>query len=159
MHWLIEKESWESLRVVGLAFSEHNESVIRRCQELSFDYCKIISTTNLLNTGQILFAHEASEDAQHGLGEPFFGVAPMIVDDKGSEIEEIEAEGMLKLRYSWPSQNKLIKPYQGIISKEQSDALVGQWENQGEYINTGLYVKRDASSHYFLTSKKSEKDA
>jgi len=155
----IEKESWESLRVVGLAFSEDNQSVIHRCQELSFDYCKIVLTTNLLNTGQILFAHEVSENVQHGLGEPFFGIAPLIVDDQGNEIEALEAEGMLKLRYSWPSQNKLIKPYEGIIPEEQSDALVGQWENKGEYINTGLYVKRDASSHYFLTSEKNEKDA
>ena len=147
------------MRVVGLAFSEDNVDVINRCQELSFDYCKIISTTNLLNTGQILFAHEAGEDALHGLGEPFFGIAPIIVDDNGVEITDLQAEGMLKLRYSWPSQNKLILPYQGMASGESCEALVGQWENNGSYINTGLYVRRDESYHYFLTKKKNSKAA
>lgn len=149
-----EKASWETLRVVGLAFSEDNAAIIKRCQELSPSYCKIISTTNLYGTGQILFAHEAGEEACHGLGEPFFGICPLIVDDAGEEIEQIVAEGMLKLRYSWPSQNRLILPNVGLESAEKTEALVGQWEKNGSYINTGLRVKRDASEHYFLSEKK-----
>ncbi|MGH1429350.1 MAG: AMP-binding protein [Arenicella sp.] len=150
----VERQSWESLRVVGLSFSEDNAQVLARCKELRFDYCKIISTTNLLNTGQILFAHEAGEGVLHGLGEPMFGVAPFIVNEQGEEIEEVEAEGMLKLRYSWPSQNRLILSNDQPESAEKTDALVGQWEKEGSYINTGLHVRRDESRHFFLTQKK-----
>ena len=149
-----ERQSWETLRVVGLAFSEDNSEVIARCQELRFDYTKIISTTNLYETGQILFAHEAGDEVHHGLGEPFFGVAPLIVDDSGEVNEEIVAEGMLKLKHSWPSQNRLIVPNIGLESVEKTESLVGQWEKNGSYINTGLRVKRDASGHYFLSEKK-----
>lgn len=150
----VERQSWESLRVIGLSFSEDNAEVLERCKELRFDYCKIISTTNLLNTGQILFAHEAGEGVLHGLGEPFFGVAPIIVNEQGQEVEELEAEGSLKLRYSWPSQNQLILSNDEPEVAEKTDALVGQWEQNGSYINTGLYVRRDASNHFFLTQKK-----
>lgn len=150
----VERQSWESLRIVGLAFSEDNANVLSRCKELSFDYCKIISTTNLLNTGQVLFAHEAGEGVLHGLGEPFFGIDPLIVNDEGQEIEELEAQGMLKLRYSWPSQNRLILSNDESESAEKTDALVGQWEKNGSYINTGLHVRRDDSKHFFLTEKK-----
>ena len=150
-----ERRSWETLRVVGLAFSEDNAEVIARCQELRFDYTKIISTTNLYGTGQILFAHEAGDEVYHGLGEPFFGIAPLIVDEENGEIiEELVAEGMLKLKYSWPSQNRLILPNVGLQSADKTEALVGQWEKNGSYINTGLYVRRDASGHYFLSEKK-----
>jgi len=150
----IERQSWESLRVVGLSFSEDNADVLARCKELRFDYCKIISTTNLLNTGQILFAHEAGEGVLHGLGEPVFGIAPFIADENGNEVQEVVAEGMLKLRYSWPSQNRLILSNDKSQSAEKTEALVGQWEKEGSYINTGLHVRRDASKHFFLTQKK-----
>ena len=150
----IEKQSWESLRVVGLAFTQDNAQVLSRCKELSFDYCKIISTTNLLNTGQILFAHEAGEGVLHGLGEPLFGIDPIIVDDNGQEIDDVEAEGMLKLRYSWPSQNRLITSNMNSKIVKDEEVIVGQWERQGAFINTGLYVQRDATNHFFLTQKK-----
>ena len=150
----VEQQSWESLRVVGLAFSEDNADVLARCKELSFDYCKIISTTNLLNTGQILFAHEAGEGKFHGLGEPVFGIDPLIVDDEGQEIQELEAEGMLKLRHSWPSQNRLLLGNDESETAEKTEALVGQWEKNRSYINTGLHVRRDQSKHFFLTQKK-----
>ncbi len=150
----IERQSWESLRVVGLAFSEDNADVLARCKELSFDYCKIISTTNLLNTGQILFAHEAGEGSLHGLGEPVFGIDPLIVDEQGQEIQELEAEGMLKLRHSWPSQNRLLLANDESETAAKTEALVGQWEQKGSYINTGLHVRRDQSKHFFLTQKK-----
>ena len=150
----IERQSWESLRIVGMAYSQDNADVLARCKELSFDYCKIISTTNLLNTGQILFAHESGEGVLHGLGEPVFGIDPLIVDEQGNEIEELEAEGLLKLRHSWPSQNRLILSNDQSESAEKTEALVGQWEQNGSYINTGLHVRRDASNHFFLTQKK-----
>lgn len=150
----VEQQSWESLRVVGLAFSEDNADVLARCKELSFDYCKIISTTNLLNTGQILFAHEAGEGELHGLGEPVFGIDPLIVDDEGQEIQELEAEGMLKLRHSWPSQNRLLLGNDESETADKTEALVGQWEKNRSYINTGLHVRRDQSKHFFLTQKK-----
>ena len=153
----VEKQSWESLRVIGLAFSEDNQQVLTRCKELKFDHCKIILTTNLLNTGQILFAHEAGESASLGLGEPFFGIAPIIVDQAGEEISTLEAEGELKLKYSWPSQNRLIHSSDHEDSSENTETIVGQWEKNGQYINTGLHVRRDSSKHFFLVEKAEKK--
>lgn len=153
----IERQSWKNLRVVGLAASENNQKVIEKCEELRFDYCQIITTVNVLNTGQILFANAVGKGSAEGLGDPFFGVEPIIVDESGESRNQIEAKGELKLLRSWPAQNILLEQ-ENFVRKNnedvtQQDVLVGQWHENHDYINTGLYVKRDVDGHYFLSKK------
>jgi len=153
---MIERESWQNLRVVGLAFSENNETVIAKCQELSFDYCTVVTTTNLLNTGQILFAY-ATTDADvvvGGLGDPFFGIQPVLVDESGEVASnDGEVQGDLKLLNSWPSQNRILYANEGQDSVENESGIVGQWQKNQSYINTGLSVTRDPAGHYHLLEK------
>lgn len=150
---VVERESWRSLRVVGLAYSENNQSVIDACQRLSFDHCVIITTTNLLNTGQILFAHTAAAQTENGMGDPFFGIIPVIVDDNGEPIEETVAKGRLKLAQSWPSQNCLTVHPGSVEVTDEPKPLVGQWQRDREYIHTGLNVSRTANGNFYLLNE------
>lgn len=153
---MIERESWENLRVVGLAFSENNEEVIAKCQELSFDYCTVLTTTNLLNTGQMLFANATNDtnDVVGGLGDPFFGIESTLVNDAGEIIpNEGEAQGDLKLLNSWPSQNRVLYAKKDSDPQKKGSTLVGQWQNNQSYIHTGLSVKRDSTGRYHLIEK------
>ena len=152
----IERESWENLRVVGLAFSENNEEVIAKCQELSFDYCTVVTTTNLLNTGQILFAYATTDDdvVVGGLGDPFFGIQPVLVNESGELFsDDGQAQGDLKLLNSWPSQNRVLYANHDHDDTKNESTLVGQWEKDQSYINTGLSVTRDSAGHYHLLKK------
>lgn len=154
---IIERESWKNLRVVGLGFSENKKEVIAKCQELSFDYCTVVTTTNLLNTGQILFAY-ATTDADvvaGGLGDPFFGIQPVLVDESSEIISaDVEAKGDLKLLSSWPSQNRILYTDEDHDPLQNESGLVGQWQKNQSYINTGLSVTRDSAGHYHLLENK-----
>ncbi len=157
----VERQSWQNLRVVGLAASENNQKVLKKCEELRFDYCQIVTTVNVLNTGQILFANAVGRGAAEGMGDPFFGVEPIIVDEEGKSIDVMEAEGELKLLNSWPAQNMLltVNEFEKNPESESSDKqdyqdiIVGQWHKNDEYIHTGLSAKRDAEGNYFLSEK------
>lgn len=149
----VERQSWQSLRVVGLAFSENNQDIIAKCQELSFDHCQIITTTNLLNTGQILFAHKASQQGDGGIGDPFFGIVPVLVNEAGEVLSESQAQGDLKLLYSWPSQNRILFAEHAEQTPGEERPIVGQWQQNQSFIHTGLSVERNQNGNYFLTKK------
>jgi len=78
--------------------------------------------------------------------KPFFGIQPVILDNEGVEITDMEAEGVLVIRDSWPGQMRTV--YQ------DHDRFVSTYfETFKGYYFTGDGCRRDADGYYWITGR------
>ena len=109
--------------------------------------CPIVDTWWQTETGGIMItpligAHELKPSSA---SLPFFGVQPLLVDDKGVEINGV-AKGDLCIKGSWPGQSRtLYKNHERFY-----ETYFKEYENR--YF-TGDEARRDEDGYYFITGR------
>ena len=77
---------------------------------------------------------------------PFFGIKPVVLDEKGKEITESPASGLLAIKQSWPGQMRTIYG----DHKRFFDTYFSQFSG---YYFTGDGVNRDKDGYYWITGR------
>ena len=106
----VHKSSRASLRLLGSVGEPINpEAWEWYYRVVGEKRCPIVDTWWQTETGSILIAPlPGATDLKPGSAtRPFFGVQPVLLDDKGKEIEG-PAAGVLAIKASWPSQIRSI---------------------------------------------------
>ena len=109
--------------------------------------CPIIDTWWQTETGaHMLTPLPGATDLKPGSATlPFFGVQPVLLDDKGIEIDG-EGEGALCIKHSWPSQiRSVFGDHQRMI-----DTYFATYKG---YYFTGDGARRDADGYYWITGR------
>jgi acetyl-CoA synthetase len=148
-HEIPEKFKMNSLKVLGSVGEPINEEAWQWYNKfVGKERCPIVDTWWQTETGGILISPKAGitklKPAHATL--PLEGVVPMLVDEKGVEIKDIEASGNLCISTPWPSIARTI------------------WGDHERYKQTyfstypGLYftgdgAKRDADGYYRITGR------
>ncbi|MEL6584400.1 MAG: acetate--CoA ligase [Pseudomonadota bacterium] len=109
--------------------------------------CPIVDTWWQTETGGILISPlPGATDLKPGSAtRPFFGVQPVVLDDKGNELEGA-TEGVLAIKDSWPGQMRTV------------------WEDHERFVSTyfemfkGYYFsgdgcRRDDDGYYWITGR------
>lgn len=106
-HEYVENHDLSSLRILGSvgepinieAWDWYNDNVGKK-------RCPIVDTWWQTETGghMITPIPYLWDQAPGKATLPFFGVEPILLDDKGNEIAENEVEGMLAFKQAWPGQ-------------------------------------------------------
>ena len=110
--------------------------------------CPIVDTWWQTETGGILITPLATEkNLKPGSAfKPFFGIEPIILNEKGEEIKTKEAEGLLAIKHSWPGQMRTVYgDHQRFF-----DTYFSQF---GGYYFTGDGAKRDEDGCYWITGR------
>ncbi len=98
--------------------------------------------------GSMITAFPAATPTKPGsASKPFFGVQPVILDPQtGREITDMEAEGVLAIRDSWPGQMRTV------YGNHERFVATYFEEYKGFYF-TGDGVKRDSDGYYWITGR------
>lgn len=144
----VKATSRASLRLLGSVGEPINpEAWLWYYKVIGDARCPIVDTWWQTETGGILISPlPGAMDLKPGSATlPFFGIKPLLVDEKGKRLEGV-AEGHLCLEGSWPGQMRTV--YKDHERFEQT------------YFSTypGLYFtgdgcKRDANGYYWITGR------
>ena len=78
---------------------------------------------------------------------PFFGVQPVILEPQsGDEISEVEAEGVLCMKESWPGQMRT-------VFGDHDRFVATYFSDYKGYYFTGDGCRRDADGYYWITGR------
>ncbi len=78
--------------------------------------------------------------------QPFFGVQPVLLDEKGKEIKGNPAEGFLAIKHPWPSQMRTVYG----DHERFYDTYFGIYKG---YYFSGDGARRDNEGHYWITGR------
>ncbi|SFM35378.1 acetyl-coenzyme A synthetase [Ectothiorhodospira mobilis] len=145
----VTKHQRTSLRLLGTVGEPINPEAWEWYHRVVGDgRCPIVDTWWQTETGAHMIANlPGAVDMKPGSAtRPFFGVQPLLVDDKGNEITETPAEGNLCIRHPWPSMMRTL------------------WGDHKRFLETyfsiypGLYftgdgARRDADGYYWITGR------
>ena len=146
-HW-VHQSRIDSLRILGSVGEPINPEAWNWYYHIVGDSrCPIVDTWWQTETGSIMITPLVGVTPLKpgSATRPFFGVDPVLMDEKGHEIEG-PGEGVLLLRNSWPGQARTIhndhprfcetylKPYPG-------------------YYFTGDGARRDDEGYYWITGR------
>ncbi|MFP4080625.1 MAG: acetate--CoA ligase [Ectothiorhodospira sp.] len=145
----VTKHQRSSLRLLGTVGEPINPEAWEWYHRVVGDgRCPIVDTWWQTETGAHMIANlPGAVDMKPGSAtRPFFGVQPVLVDDKGNEITESPAEGNLCIRHPWPSMMRTL------------------WGDHKRFVETyftlypGLYftgdgARRDADGYYWITGR------
>ena len=144
----VEKHDLSSLRILGSvgepinpeAWNWYNDNVGK-------GVCPIVDTWWQTETGGILIAPlpGATPTKPGSATRPFFGVQPVILDDKGNELEG-ETEGVLAIRDSWPGQMRTVWGDHDRFVSTYFEMFKG-------YYFTGDGCRRDKDGYYWITGR------
>ncbi len=144
----VEKHDLSSLRILGSvgepinpeAWNWYNENVGK-------GRCPIVDTWWQTETGGILIAPlpGATATKPGSATRPFFGVAPVVLDDKGNELEGA-CEGVLAIRDSWPGQMRTVWGDHDRFVSTYFEMFKG-------YYFTGDGCRRDEDGYYWITGR------
>lgn len=107
---MVKKTSRQSLRLLGSVGEPINPEAWKWYYEVAGDSrCPIVDTWWQTETGGIMITPlPGATDLKPGsASQPFFGVQPLIVDDKGQELSG-PCEGNLCIKDSWPGQMRTV---------------------------------------------------
>lgn len=144
----VKKTSRQSLRLLGSVGEPINpEAWLWYYRTVGDSRCPIVDTWWQTETGGILISPlPGAIDLKPGSATlPFFGVKPILVDEKGKEILG-EGEGNLCLTDSWPGQMRTVY--------RDHDRFVQTYFSTfpGKYF-TGDGCKRDKDGYYWITGR------
>jgi len=144
----VKKTSRKSLKLLGTVGEPINpEAWLWYYKVIGDSRCPIVDTWWQTETGGILIAPQPGAiDLKPGsVTKPFYGIKPVIVDDKG-KILEGACKGKLCIAQSWPGQMRTVYgDHQRFI-----DTYFSQFD--GKYF-TGDGCKRDADGYYWITGR------
>jgi acetyl-CoA synthetase len=144
----LQDTSRDSLRLLGSVGEPINpEAWEWYFHEVGKERCPIVDTWWQTETGGIMLTPLIStQPLKPGCAtQPMFGVQPVLLDDKGQELEGATS-GLLAIKASWPGQIRSVygdpermvdtyfKPYSG-------------------YYFTGDGARRDEDGHYWITGR------
>ncbi len=110
--------------------------------------CPIVDTWWQTETGGILISPLPTEkNLKPGSAfKPFFGIEPIILNEKGDEIKTNDAEGLLAIKHSWPGQMRT-------IYGDHQRFLNTYFSQFRGYYFTGDGAKKDKDGCYWITGR------
>ena len=145
----VTKYDRSSLRVLGTVGEPINPDTWKWYHEVVGEgRCSIVDTWWQTETGGIMITPmpEATNLKPGSATLPFFGIDPVVLDEKGNEIDGNGVSGLLAVRDAWPSmargihgdherfRNTYLRPYPG-------------------YYFTGDGCRRDEDGFYWITGR------
>ena len=145
---LVKKYNRKSLKLLGSVGEPINpEAWLWYHKVVGDSRCPIVDTWWQTETGGILISPQPGAiDLKPGSAtKPFYGIKPVIVDEKGNELEG-ECSGNLCIGQSWPGQMRTIYgDHQRFI-----DTYFSAYD--GKYF-TGDGCRRDEDGYYWITGR------
>ena len=144
----VKKTSRKSLKLLGTVGEPINpEAWLWYYKVVGDSRCPIVDTWWQTETGGILISPQPGAiDLKPGSAtKPFYGIKPVIVDEKGNTLKEA-CRGRLCIAQSWPGQMRtLYGDHQRFI-----DTYFSQFD--GKYF-TGDGCRRDEDGYYWITGR------
>ncbi|MEL6281961.1 MAG: acetate--CoA ligase [Pseudomonadota bacterium] len=145
----VEKCDLSSLRILGTVGEPINpEAWAWYDRVVGKGKCPIVDTWWQTETGGHLITPlpGATATKPGSAARPFFGVQPVILDDRGEEITETEAEGVLCIKDSWPGQMRT-------VFGDHDRFVSTYFEMYKGYYFSGDGCRRDADGYYWITGR------
>mmetsp|Transcript_19106 Transcript_19106/g.32798 ORF Transcript_19106/g.32798 Transcript_19106/m.32798 type:complete len:706 (+) Transcript_19106:76-2193(+) len=150
----VKGTSRSSLKILGSVGEPINPEAWRWYHEVVGDSrCPIVDTWWQTETGGHMITPLPSaggpgiawEEKPGSATLPFFGVQPVIVDEKGNELNG-EAEGLLLIKSAWPSALRTVYGDHARFEENYFKPFPG-------YYFTGDGARRDADGYYWITGR------
>ncbi len=144
----VEKHDLSSLRILGSVGEPINPEAWHWYNDnVGKGKCPIVDTWWQTETGGILISPlpGATPTKPGSATLPFFGVQPVILDEKGNELEGA-TEGVLALRDSWPGQMRTVWGDHDRFVSTYFEMFKG-------YYFSGDGCRRDADGYYWITGR------
>ena len=144
----VRRTSRQSLRLLGSVGEPINPEAWEWYYHVVGDgRCAIVDTWWQTETGGIMISPVPGvTDLKPGSAtEPFFGVAPALLDSDGNELQG-EATGNLVIRQSWPSQIRT-------VYGDHQRCIDTYFTTYPGYYFTGDSARRDADGYYWVTGR------
>ena len=145
----VHKRSLRSLRLLGTVGEPINpEAWLWYHKNIGKEQCPIVDTWWQTETGSIMITSlPGAAAAKPGSAAlPFFGVRPVLFDDKGKKLTQKEAAGNLCIDFPWPS---MMRTVYGDPQRFYDTYFV---QFKGCYF-TGDGAKRDRDGYYWVTGR------
>ncbi|MCS7206042.1 MAG: acetate--CoA ligase [Leptospiraceae bacterium] len=145
----VQKYNLDSLRLLGSVGEPINPEAWEWYYEnVGKGRCPIVDTWWQTETGAIMITPlpGAIDMIPGSATKPFFGVQPVLVDNEGKEITEMEASGNLCIKFPWPSMMR------GVYG--DPDRFYNTYFTQYKgYYFTGDGAKRTKDGYYIITGR------
>lgn len=144
----VKKTSRQSIRLLGTVGEPINPEAWEWYNQIVGDNrCPIVDTWWQTETGghMITPLPGATPLKPGSATNPFFGIEPVIVDEKGNELEG-ECEGILLIKRSWPGQMRTVYGNHERFFETYFKLYPG-------YYFTGDGAKRDKDGYYWITGR------
>ena len=145
----VEKYDRSSLRVLGSVGEPINpESWNWYYSVVGNNHCNIVDTWWQTETGGVMITPlpGATPTKPGSATFPFFGVKPVILDDKGNELEGNGISGLLAINKPWPSIARTIYGDHERYMQTYLSPFKG-------YYFTGDGCRRDEDGYYWITGR------
>jgi len=145
----VEKHDLSSLKVLGTVGETIKEPEwMWYYKVVGKERCPVIDTWWQTETGGIMITPlPGITDLKPGSATlPFYGVAPVVLDENGNEIDTVPSEGYLALKKSWPGQMRSVYG----DHKRFFDTYFSQFKG---YYFTGDGVKKDKDGYFWITGR------
>jgi len=145
----VRKYKRSSLRILGSVGEPINPEAWRWYHEVVGDSrCPIVDTWWQTETGGVMISPVPGiHDPKAGSAQaPFFGVEPVLLDDKGQELSGNDVSGLLAIKRSWPGQART-------IWGDHQRYLETYFKPFPGYYFTGDGSRRDADGDWWITGR------
>ncbi len=145
----VEKHDLSALRILGTVGEPINpEAWDWYDRHVGKGRCPIVDTWWQTETGGIMISPlpGAIPTKPGSATKPFFGVRPVVLDEKGEEIEKTECEGVLAIADSWPGQMRTVWGDHDRFVSTYFEMFKG-------YYFSGDGCRRDADGYYWITGR------
>jgi acetyl-CoA synthetase len=145
----VKKSSRKSLRILGTVGEPINPEVWRWYHEVVGEgRCDVVDTWWQTETGGILITPlpGATPTKPGSATLPFFGIEPVLVDEKGAVIEGNGVSGNLCLKRPWPGQARTIWGDHRRFRETYFSTYPGMYF-------TGDGCRRDEDGYYWITGR------
>ncbi|MCX8515897.1 MAG: acetate--CoA ligase, partial [Alphaproteobacteria bacterium] len=150
---MVKKTSRQSLRILGTVGEPINPEAWRwYYQVVGNERCPIVDTWWQTETGATLISPlpYAIPQKPGSASKPFFGIRPLLVDDKGREVTTADENGMVRgnlcLADSWPGQMRTVYGDHERFIKTYFTQFPGLY-------CTGDGAGRDQDGYYWITGR------
>jgi len=145
----VNKHDLSSLRILGSVGEPINPEAWHWYNDnVGKGKCPIVDTWWQTETGGILISPlpGATPTKPGSATRPFFGVQPVVLNDKGEEIAETECEGVLAITDSWPGQMRT-------VYGDHDRFVATYFEMFKGYYFSGDGCRRDKDGYYWITGR------
>ncbi|MEM9147761.1 MAG: acetate--CoA ligase [Pseudomonadota bacterium] len=145
----VDKHDLSKLRILGTVGEPINPEAWRWYNRVvGGERCPIVDTWWQTETGGILITPLPGATALKpgSATRPFFGVQPVVLNDKGEEIAETECEGVLAIADSWPGQMRTVYGDHDRFVSTYFEMFKG-------YYFSGDGCRRDKDGYYWITGR------